>query len=42
MQQSLRVGDVAHVPAGMPHQLLLAGDNTITCLVMKVQQDVSA
>ncbi len=42
MQQSMRVGDVAHVPAGIPHQMLVAGDNTITCLVMKVQQDVSA
>ena len=33
-------GDMAHVPAGTPHQMLLKGDNTITCLVMKVQEAV--
>ncbi len=36
--QSLRLGDVAHVPAGTPHQMLLRGDETITSLVMKVQE----
>jgi mannose-6-phosphate isomerase-like protein (cupin superfamily) len=36
--QNLRPGDVAHVPAGTPHQLLLKGDETITSLVMKVQE----
>jgi mannose-6-phosphate isomerase-like protein (cupin superfamily) len=39
-QQKLRPGDVAHVPAGTPHQMLLKGDETITCLVMKVQEAV--
>jgi mannose-6-phosphate isomerase-like protein (cupin superfamily) len=39
-QQNLRPGDVAHVPAGTPHQMLLKGDDTITCLVMKVQEAV--
>jgi mannose-6-phosphate isomerase-like protein (cupin superfamily) len=39
-QQNLRAGDVAHVPAGTPHQMLLKGDDTITCLVMKVQEAV--
>jgi mannose-6-phosphate isomerase-like protein (cupin superfamily) len=34
--QDLRGGDVAHVPAGTPHQMLLKGDATVTCLVMKV------
>ncbi len=34
----LRAGDVAHVPAGTPHQMLLTGDETITSLVMKVQE----
>jgi mannose-6-phosphate isomerase-like protein (cupin superfamily) len=38
--QSLRVGDVAHVPAATPHQFLLNGEQTITCLVMKVQEVV--
>ncbi len=38
--QKLRPGDVAHVPAGTPHQTLLGGDDTITCLVMKVEESV--
>jgi mannose-6-phosphate isomerase-like protein (cupin superfamily) len=37
---NLRQGDVAHVPAGTPHQMLLKGDDTFTCLVMKVQETV--
>ena len=36
--QNLRPGDVAHIPAGTPHQLLLKGDETITSLVMKVEE----
>jgi mannose-6-phosphate isomerase-like protein (cupin superfamily) len=35
---TLRAGEFAHVPAGVPHQMLLAGENTITCLVVKVQE----
>ena len=38
--QKLRAGDVAHVPAGTPHQMLLTGDETITSLVMKVQEAI--
>jgi mannose-6-phosphate isomerase-like protein (cupin superfamily) len=37
-KQKLRAGDVAHIPAGTPHQMLLTGDETITSLVMKVQE----
>jgi mannose-6-phosphate isomerase-like protein (cupin superfamily) len=37
-RQKLRAGDLIHVPAGTPHQMLLAGDETITSLVMKVQE----
>jgi len=37
--EELRAGDVAHVPAGMPHQMLVAGDKTITCLVIKIQEN---
>jgi mannose-6-phosphate isomerase-like protein (cupin superfamily) len=40
VEQRLRAGDVAHVPAGTPHQMLLTGDETITSLVMKVQEVV--
>jgi mannose-6-phosphate isomerase-like protein (cupin superfamily) len=37
---NLRPGDVAHVPAGTPHQMLLKGEETFTSLVMKVQESV--
>jgi mannose-6-phosphate isomerase-like protein (cupin superfamily) len=37
-RQTLRAGDVAHVPAGTPHQMLVKADETITALVMKVQE----
>ncbi len=38
-RQELRSGDVAHVPAGLPHQMLVANGQTVTCLVMKVQEN---
>jgi len=38
IHQELRAGDVAHVPAGVPHQMLLAVEETVTCLVMKVRE----
>lgn len=38
-RQELRPGDVAHVAAGSPHQMLLAGDKMLTCLVVKIQQN---
>jgi mannose-6-phosphate isomerase-like protein (cupin superfamily) len=38
-QQGLRAGDVAHVPAGLPHQMLVAGDTPVACLVVKVQEN---
>jgi mannose-6-phosphate isomerase-like protein (cupin superfamily) len=34
---TLRAGDLAHVPAATPHQLLLKGEETIAYLVMKMQ-----
>jgi mannose-6-phosphate isomerase-like protein (cupin superfamily) len=39
IHQELRAGDVAHVPAGLPHQMLVSGDNVVTCLVVKIQQE---
>jgi mannose-6-phosphate isomerase-like protein (cupin superfamily) len=36
-EQPLRPGDVAHVPAGVPRQLLLTGEQTISCFVMKME-----
>ncbi len=38
--RNLRPGDVAHIPAGTPHQIILKGDETITSLVMKVREAV--
>lgn len=37
-RQTLRPGDVVHVPAGTPHQMLVKEQETITCLVLKVQE----
>lgn len=36
--QPLRPGDLAHVPAGLPHQMLVPGDRPVTCLVLKLEQ----
>jgi quercetin dioxygenase-like cupin family protein len=41
-RQELRAGDVAHVPAGVPHQMLVEGDRTITCFVIKVLENPAA
>ncbi len=38
VKQPLRAGEIVHVPAGIPHQFLLSGEKTITCLVMKIQE----
>jgi mannose-6-phosphate isomerase-like protein (cupin superfamily) len=37
-RQELRVGDVAHIAAGTPHQILVAGDATFSAMVIKVQE----
>jgi mannose-6-phosphate isomerase-like protein (cupin superfamily) len=39
VRQELRAGDLAHVPPGLPHQMLVSGDKFVTCLVLKIQQD---
>ena len=38
-RQDLRAGDVAHIAAGTPHQILLAGDASFTAMVIKVQEN---
>jgi quercetin dioxygenase-like cupin family protein len=38
LRQELRAGDVAHVPAGVPHQMLVSGDKTFTAFVVKIEQ----
>ncbi len=37
-RHELRAGDVAHVPAGVPHQMLVSLDKTFTSFVVKIQQ----
>lgn len=37
-RQELRDGDVVHIPAGMPHQMLLADGDTVTYFVVKVEE----
>jgi mannose-6-phosphate isomerase-like protein (cupin superfamily) len=37
-RQELRAGDIAHVPAGVPHQILVPDEKAFTCFVMKIQQ----
>lgn len=37
--RELRRGDVAHVAAGIPHQFLLSGDKSFSCLVLRVNED---
>lgn len=39
-RQELKTGDVAHVPAGLPHQMLVAAETSVTCMVIKVQEAV--
>jgi mannose-6-phosphate isomerase-like protein (cupin superfamily) len=36
--QELRAGDIAHVSAGVPHQILIAGEKAITCLIVKIRE----
>lgn len=37
-RQELRAGDVVHVPAGITHQILVAGDKSITVLMVRIQE----
>ena len=37
-KQKLAVGDVVHIPAGVPHQLLLERGKTFTYFVIKVEK----
>ena len=36
--QELRAGDVVHIAAGTPYQLLLSGDRTLSCLVIRIKE----
>jgi len=37
-RQELKAGDVVHIPAGMPHQMLLAEGESVTYYVVKVEE----
>lgn len=37
-RQEVRAGDVVHIPAGMPHQMLLSDGDSITYFVIKVEE----
>lgn len=37
-RQDVRAGDVVHIPAGMPHQMLVPEGNTVTYFVVKIQE----
>jgi mannose-6-phosphate isomerase-like protein (cupin superfamily) len=37
-RMELRPGDIAHVPAGVPHQMLVPGDKSFAAFVVKVQE----
>lgn len=38
VRQELKQGEIAHVPAGLPHQFLVAGEQTVACFVVKIQE----
>lgn len=40
--RDLRPGDVIHLAAGTPHQLLLADEKTLSCLVLRVKEIVES
>jgi hypothetical protein len=37
-RQELKMGDVVHIPAGMPHQMLVADGDTVTYFVVKAEE----
>ena len=37
-RQELKAGDVVHIPAGMPHQMVLADGDTVTYFVIKAEE----
>lgn len=38
--QTLKAGDIVHIPAGLAHQILVAGEKSITCFAMKIKEAV--
>jgi mannose-6-phosphate isomerase-like protein (cupin superfamily) len=40
-KQELRAGEVAHVSAGVPHRMLIPGDQTTSFLVLKIEEELT-
>ena len=40
-RQELKAGDIVHIPAGMPHQMLVTDGGTVTYFVVKAEEDRS-
>jgi len=38
VRQELRAGDLVHVPAGVPHQMLVPGEKSFTAFVVKIRE----
>jgi mannose-6-phosphate isomerase-like protein (cupin superfamily) len=38
-RQDVKAGDVVHIPAGTPHQMLIADGESVTYFVMKIQEN---
>jgi quercetin dioxygenase-like cupin family protein len=36
--QTISVGDIVHIPAGIPHQLIIAPGTAYSSLVVKVKE----
>lgn len=37
-RQELRSGDLAHIPAGVPHQMLISNEHSFTAFVLKIEE----
>lgn len=37
-RQEVKAGDVVHIPAGVPHQMILPAGGTVTYFVVKIQE----
>jgi mannose-6-phosphate isomerase-like protein (cupin superfamily) len=37
-RQELRAGDVVHIAAGTPYEIMLTGDKTLSCLVIRIKE----
>jgi mannose-6-phosphate isomerase-like protein (cupin superfamily) len=38
-RQEMKAGDLVHVPAGLPHQMLVSSEQTVTCFVVKIEEN---